>query len=297
METSLRIASRDDAEPSVPAWIESSHAWRVLPPRIKHALEIIAASADHVAPDGTLDGSLGGASLVRRCGCSRSTFRSRVGKLALAGFLSVHATPGRGNEFSIPGVSGSGRLIFSADQSAGSKNEPAQKRPDVPQTKKRAGSKPSDRLIDKKTQSIRGKSSNRIPPLDPSVVHDVRKVLAYFEVCVRAGIADESDRLDFVAGSIRARRKGDDPSRLFAWMVLHRNWSSVSGGDEDAAVRAIRDAEDGQGLLSDDSKLVQGAIEWKKSKGVSGDLLDVIRRFHTDWDQARLDAAYAGLMT
>ena len=140
---------------------------------------------------------------------------------------------------------------------------------------------------------------------------DTGRLLELHRQAIAAGhpVNGEAGRLDFIALAERARSIGNNPPRLFAWLLKHRRFDFIAIANEEAAARRLREIHNGprqQGRgdeptartskpkpveLTDDDKVVLACIQTaQKHHGVQAFTL---ARQVKGWTRDQWDAAFA----
>jgi len=142
-------------------------------------------------------------------------------------------------------------------------------------------------------------------------LRDTRRMLELHRQAVAQGmpVAGEAGRLDFLALAERARACGNNPPKLFAWLLRQRRFEFITQANEDAAATRLREMRDGprqprgRGAddqisplrprkieLTDDDKVVIACIQTaKKHRGVEP---HVLARQAKGWTRTRWDQAH-----
>ena len=73
-------------------------------------------------------------------------------------------------------------------------------------------------------------------------LRDTGRLLDLLDQAIQAGhpVRGEKGRIEFFALAQRAARQGDQPIRLFVWMLRHRKFNFITQADEDAAVVRLK---------------------------------------------------------
>jgi hypothetical protein len=118
----------------------------------------------------------------------------------------------------------------------------------------------------------------------------------------------EADRLKFFAGAVHAQSVGQNPTRLFAWMIWKGRWEFITQADEDEAIARLkkRNRPDvpepvakhaGQGrageVLSQDARIAREIREILRRKGIHVDPFAAVRPHLPGWTRERWDEAVA----
>ena len=140
---------------------------------------------------------------------------------------------------------------------------------------------------------------------------DTGRLLELHRQAIAAGhpVNGEAGRLDFIALAERARSIGNNPPRLFAWLLKHRRFDFIAIANEEAAARRLREIHNGprqQGgggeyaartpkpkpvELTEDDKVVLACIQTaQKHHGVEPFIL---ARQVKGWTRDRWDMAHA----
>lgn len=99
--------------------------------------------------------------------------------------------------------------------------------------------------------SRKRKSIDRMRPRLTNIRHedlvDTGRLLDLHHQAVQRGdpVNGEGGRHDFVALAERARRHGNDPARMFAWLLREKRFDFITHEDEDAAAIRLREMRDG----------------------------------------------------
>lgn len=78
-------------------------------------------------------------------------------------------------------------------------------------------------------------------------LRDTGRMIELHRQAVAQGVpvAGEAGRLDFLALAERARACGNNPPKLFAWLLKQRRFEFITQANEDAAARRLRELRDG----------------------------------------------------
>ena len=165
--------------------------------------------------------------------------------------------------------------------------------------------------IETRKGSRKEKSLPDLRNITPDDLKDTHRLLELHRQAVEQGhpVGGEAGRLDFLALADRAQACGNNPVRLFAWLLKQRRFEFITHANEDAAserLRALRDGprKRGRGVdewdrspqpkpmtLGDDDKVVLACIRTaKQHRGVEP--FTLARRFK-GWTRDRWDEAHA----
>ena len=165
--------------------------------------------------------------------------------------------------------------------------------------------------IETKKGGRKKKSEPNLRNITPDDLNDTRRLLELHRQAIEQGhpVGGEAGRLDFLALADRARTCGNNPARLFAWLLKQRRFEFITQANEDAAadrLRVLRDGprQRGRGeddwnrspkpqpmALSDDDKLVIACIRTaKQHRGAEPFML---ARQLKGWSRDRWDEAHA----
>ena len=91
----------------------------------------------------------------------------------------------------------------------------------------------------------RKRKSQALPTLHNVTDEDLRdtgRLLALHDQAVEAGhpVNGEAGRLDFLALAERARASGNQPPKLFVWLLKHKRFDFIAQANEDAAAARLR---------------------------------------------------------
>lgn len=103
--------------------------------------------------------------------------------------------------------------------------------------------------------STGGSRKERSKGSSPPKLHDIRledlrdtgRLLELHRQAIKRGdpVNGEGGRHDFIALAERARRHGDDPPRMFAWLLREGRFDFITHEDEDAAAGRLRELRQG----------------------------------------------------
>lgn len=101
--------------------------------------------------------------------------------------------------------------------------------------------------IETKTGSRKKSSEPNLRDIKPDDLNDTQRLLELHRQAVEQGhpVCGEAGRLDFLALAERARACGNNPARLFAWLLKNRRFEFIVQANEDAAAARLRELRDG----------------------------------------------------
>jgi len=87
-------------------------------------------------------------------------------------------------------------------------------------------------------------ASVQLHNLDPAFLKDSDSLKELYQQAVTKGLArsSEAGEHDFLCLVERARARGQDPCRLFTWLLKNQRWDYISQADEDAALERVHAA-------------------------------------------------------
>lgn len=162
------------------------------------------------------------------------------------------------------------------------------------------------------------KESPKLTDVLPGDLDDFGRLQELHRQAVERDLAMNGDGglLDFVSLAERARVRGEDPCRLFVWLLKNQRFDFITLADEEAARERIkrelfgvekrrkRDDEDDRPRckgpvarieLSEDARLVAGVRAVAQKHRLTGDPFYLLRRERPDWTRERWDKAQAEL--
>lgn len=156
-------------------------------------------------------------------------------------------------------------------------------------------------------------SGPRAPSLTDVTLADLRDVARLLDLSRHATArgwlrGSEAERLQVVAAAVHALRVGEEPCKLFVWLLRHQTWEVITQEDEDQARQRLRAhdwgprpqpaparAEPPAPTLSQEARFVQQAEQVVRQAGWRGEPFLALKLHDATWTRQRWDAAQAEL--
>lgn len=141
----------------------------------------------------------------------------------------------------------------------------------------------------KKNTAEAGATARRSPTLKNITDDDLRqtdRLLELHDQAVERGLVNgsEAGRLDFLALAERARSQGNDPARLFAWLITHRRFEFITIADEERASGRLKEHRNGprEELRPNRQITRPGHVEWSEDERLVMACIRVGKQYHRD---------------